>query len=86
MEKDSLRQTAVDWLVEQIRQNGLDFTKVDNQLVLTVPRWMYQGAKAIEEEQIVCAWLDGYCNQSPVTDDRNNGSRYYEDKYMGSSE
>jgi hypothetical protein len=49
-----MKQTAVEWLIEQLKENNM----------LTFDEWteLVEKAKAMEKEQIKDAWVDGVTN------------------------
>ena len=59
-----MKQTAVEWLIEQMTQR--DF------IAIPKPEWIQQ-AKAMEKEQIKDAYRIGYINYLPTT----NSEEYY---------
>jgi hypothetical protein len=63
--------TAVEWLAEKYILVGM----------LTTP--MVERAKAMEREQIIETWHNGYNNQSPMIDEENCGQQYYAETYKG---
>ena len=66
------KQTAVEWLVEELFKK-IDYIQVD-------PRIINQ-AKAMEREQIIETWHNGYNNQSPMIDEENCGQQYYNETF-----
>ena len=72
------KQTAVQWLIFEIDRRG---PKEDNP-----PQWLkelYNQAKAMEREQMITSWHNGYDNQSPMIDEENCGEQYYNETYKG---
>ncbi len=65
------QQTAVDWLVDQIKSD-------QNQKALSASEWMkvIERAKQMEKEQINKAYYDGYYEEN-LTDAR----KYYDETY-----
>jgi hypothetical protein len=61
--------TAVEWLTELL-MNGYT---IDNKIITQ--------AKAMEKEQIIEAWHNGYDNQSPMIDEENCGQQYYNETF-----
>jgi len=53
-----MKQTAVEWLVEQIKE--YDFSPRDNTYLIEIPFWIWkekiEQAKAMEKEQIIDAY------------------------------
>jgi hypothetical protein len=70
------KQTAVEWLVDQIKSE-------QNQRALSANEWVkvIEQAKAMECEQIIETWHNGYENQSPMIDEENCGQQYYNETY-----
>jgi hypothetical protein len=69
-----MKQTAVEWLQAEI----------DNKDIGEIPMWVYEfieQAKAIEKEQIITSWHNGYENQSPMIDENNCGQQYYNEQF-----
>jgi hypothetical protein len=61
-------KTAVEWLANDLKQNhGIDLTLYSE----------FEQAKAMEKEQIIETWHNGYENQSPMIDEDNCGEQYY---------
>ena len=60
-----MKQTAVEWLVEQLKENNM----------LTFDEWteLVEQAKAMEKEQII----EAYCNG----DDNISAQQYYKETY-----
>ena len=44
---------------------------------------VFEQAKAMEYEQIIETWHNGYNNQSPMIDEENCGQQYYNETYKG---
>lgn len=70
------KQTAVEWLVEEIHKNGEEIHKNGN----WIPIHMIEQAKQMEKEQIVEAF-ENYLN---YYDER--GEVYYNETYGGQDE
>ena len=66
-----MKQTAVQWLVEQIKSD-------QNQKALSASEWMQviEQAKAMEKEQIKDAWLN-----SLTKGDYNSAEQYYNETF-----
>ena len=63
------KQTAVDWLVEEIHKN-----------LNWIPTHMIEQAKQMEKEQILDDWTDGYsCGMYQ----EGLGIDYYNETYLG---
>jgi hypothetical protein len=69
------KQTAVDWLIEQIRLNS-----DENFNAITISK-MKMEAKKMEREQIIAAFCEGYDHDG----DNYDGAevKYYEQTYKG---
>jgi hypothetical protein len=65
------KQTAVEWLVEQLEQHH---TKID--IKNTV---VFQQAKALEKEQILNAYGEGFSNGNRIN--FRNRNEYYNETY-----
>jgi hypothetical protein len=64
------KQTAIDWLVEQVKSK-------DNQKSFSILQWLkiIEKAKEMEKEQIMEAFLDGYKSHPYMTE------KYYNETY-----
>ena len=69
-------QTAVQWLAEQfdsiVELYPSEYEKINNAI---------EQAKAMEKEQIIDAWDNGYDNQCPIIDEENCGEQYYNETF-----
>ena len=63
-----MKQTAVEWLIEQLKENNM----------LTFDEWteLVEQAKAMEEQQIKNAWLN-----SLTKGDFNSAEEYYNETF-----
>jgi hypothetical protein len=77
------KNTAVEWLhyhllhlmqTKEWRSKDLHIEKFDE---------LFVEAKAMEREQIIETWHNGYNNQSPMIDEENCGQQYYIETYKG---
>jgi len=75
--KKTSKQTAVEWLVEEINKNGEEIHKNGN----WIPTHMIEQAKAMEKEQIETAWYDGISGGQCGTSEQ-----YYNETYGGNNE
>ena len=64
------KQTAVEWLVEQVNADCLNSTFIRKELI--------DEAKAMEREQIMNAWAYGVLSQGDKT-----AEHYYNETYKG---
>ena len=66
------KQTAIDWLVDQIKS-------VENQKTLSSHDWLQviEKAKAMEKQQIIEVFLDGYKSHPYMAE------QYYNETYGG---
>ena len=62
--------TAVEWLFNNYVDKG----------VITIEA--IEQALAMEKEQIIETWHNGYNNQSPMIDEDNCGQQYYKETYQ----
>jgi hypothetical protein len=66
--ENNKKQTAVEWLVEQLRE--YDFSPRDNTYLIEIPSWIwtekFEQAKEMEKEQIKAAYLRGISNYDPT--------------------
>jgi hypothetical protein len=83
------QQTAVNWLLSELQirllkiksePDGIVREKMINSFLIDAEQ-----AEAMEEEQIVESWHNGYANQSPMIDEANCGQTYYNETYGGMS-
>ena len=74
------KQTAVEWLVEQLFSNGLlRLTKDEH----SVYKELKDQAKAMEREQIITAFCEGYDHDGDNYDKAE--IKYYNETYKGGS-
>jgi hypothetical protein len=66
--------TAVEWIEGYLKK----FNHIQESLSL---RKAFEQAKAMEKEQIIETWHNGYENQSPMIDEDNCGEQYYNQTY-----
>ena len=67
------KQTAVEWLVEQLEDNGVKHLDFAQDLI--------EQAKAMEREQIIIAFCEGYDHDGESYDDAETS--YYNRTYKG---
>jgi hypothetical protein len=65
-----MKQTAVDWLVEKLKSQGLLIGEIDNLVAV-------KQAKAMEKQQIIDAWDNG-CEDDGIID---NAEQYYNETF-----
>ena len=65
-----MKQTAVDWLVEKLKENGVDFWQEEIEMV--------EEAKEMEKEQICKAYTMGV---SPMLSIWRYGEDYYNETF-----
>jgi len=70
LKRNKMKQTAVEWLVEQMRQ--------PNWMSIPTTEWIQQ-AKAMEKEQIIRAHLMARCYDNPNS--HNEAEQYYNETY-----
>lgn len=63
-----MKQTAIDWLVEKLKENGVNFWQEEIEMI--------EEAKEMEKNQIVDAFDDGF-EEMPY----KNGEHYYNENY-----
>ena len=60
------QKTAVEWLVEQLKEYDFADIKDNEYYIIKIPTWILKEkeiqAKAMEKEQIKDAWFDGVTN------------------------
>ena len=69
------KQTAVDWLYEKITQNG------DIRWRGTQYRELFKQSKAMEEDQIIASWENGFWEGFEDKFSENCGLQYYNKTY-----
>ena len=72
------KQTAVEWLYDNLKSHF----EHDGDL-LEVVHMSFEQAKAMQKEQTVTSWYNGWLNQSPMIDEDNCGEQYYNETYRG---
>jgi hypothetical protein len=65
-----MKQTAVEWLVEKLKSQGLLIGEIDNLVAV-------KQAKAMEKQQIIDAWDNG-CEDDGIID---NAEQYYNETF-----
>jgi hypothetical protein len=73
------KQTATEWLFAHL----LPFLEFSDPKEREHFRKCLAEAKAMEREQIIETWHNGYNNQSPMIDEENCGQQYYIETYKG---
>lgn len=77
-----MKQTAIEWLVEQIKDYDCSPITNDEEYVIVIPRWILNSKKdeAIEKEkqQIMVAYYEGY---SDGVQQLNENDEYYYETY-----
>jgi hypothetical protein len=82
------KQTAIDWLFEQIIAPYANIEKKENLFVLTptMSKELFEKAKEMEKEQIEDAW-NKRCYHGVVSQawhiETKNGEQYYNETYGG---
>jgi saccharopine dehydrogenase-like NADP-dependent oxidoreductase len=79
------KQTAVEWLVEEINKNGEEIHKNGN----WIPIHMIEQAKQMEKEQIEIAFAKSYligCEEVSYNDANKASENYYNETYGGQDE
>ena len=71
------KQTAVEWLMEQINNKPLVSGWSDSQLTISISKDIIEQAKEIEREQIVKAWEYGCMTNY------GDAQTYYNETYKG---
>jgi len=77
------KQTAVEWLMPKILELNLQLSlrKISaRNSELEIAR-LFEQAKAMEKEQMIETWHNGYNNQSPMIDEENCAQQYYKETY-----
>jgi hypothetical protein len=72
-----MKQTAVEWLVEQLfktNNNTNDVKKIDSKSII-------DQAKEMEKQQIIDAWKDGAYGGGQFTTTFDNEKQYYNETF-----
>ena len=70
LNQNKMKQTAVDWLDEKLKPQGLLIGEIDNLVAV-------KQAKAMEKQQIIDAWDNG-CEDDGIID---NAEQYYNETF-----
>ena len=85
-----MKQTAVEWLVEQLVEldKQLDGRrKNDDATVLKLnPTKLFEQAKEMEKEQIIDAWSNGWLNDYQSDEDVKNSAEHYYNETFNNNE
>lgn len=68
-----MKKSVVEWLIIQMHTH---WTSED-----VTFQTLLEQAKAMEKEQMIETWHNGYNNQSPMIDEENCGQHYYNETY-----
>ena len=75
------QQTAVEWLIGQLKEYDFADIKDDENYIIKIPAWVLtekeEQAKQMEKEQIIDAWDNG-CEDDGIID---NAEQYYNETY-----
>lgn len=79
-----MKQTAVQWLQEQLKK-GVDFNPLDSNSYLNEVEKVFEQAKQMEKEQTKEAWNDGNLlgRNGHILLEYNTGEQYYNETYKG---
>ena len=76
------KQTAVEWLIEQIKDYDCSPISNNEDYAIVIPIWILkskvQQAKAMHKEEIMDAWYNGFEEIRPYVD---NSEQYYNETY-----
>jgi len=79
------KQTAVDWLIEQLKEYDFADIKDSEYYIIKIPAWVLtekqEKAKEMEKEQIIKAHLHGVIHKFDNLNDASND--YYNDTFVG---
>jgi hypothetical protein len=85
---EQVKQTAVEWLVEQIKE--YDFSPRDNTYLIEIPSWIFkekiEQANAMHKQEIINTYRDGRSDQQSEKPSRfyNRWAElYYYETYGG---
>jgi hypothetical protein len=85
-----MKQTAVEWLVEQLVEldKQLDGRrKNDDATVLKLnPTKLFEQAKQMEKEQMIDAWSNGWLNDYQSDEDVKNSAEHYYNETFNTKE
>ena len=84
------KQTAVEWLQEQL-QKGVDFNPLDKNSYLNNVEKLFNQAKAMEKEQIINTWSEatapdheiGLSDAFYIINQIQKAEQYYNETYGG---
>ncbi len=69
-----MKQTAVDWLVEKLKENGVSFWQEEIEMI--------EEAEEMEKEQIIDAWQNGIENCGEFNNPTIvSGKQYYNETF-----
>ena len=75
------QQTAVEWLIGQLKEYDFADIKDDENYIIKIPAWVLtekeEQAKQMEKDQIIDAWDNG-CEDDGIID---NAEQYYNETY-----
>lgn len=75
------KQTAVEWLVEQLNSSAPISRYGHEHISISMPKELIDQAKAMEREQIIIAFCEGYDHDGESYDDAE--TKYYNSTYKG---
>ena len=64
-----MKQTAVEWLIDELKDNGIDYLDLAYEII--------EKAKEMEKQQIVDAYIEGYSSNLNASD----SEKYYNETY-----
>jgi hypothetical protein len=77
-----MKQTAVEWLIEQVKDYDFAPASDDDEYVIVIPKWILSAkrdeAKAMEKEQIEDAYQ---ADRTPCSEE--DAEQYYNQTYGG---
>ena len=81
------KQTAVQWLFEQIEGEGdiqRDVLSNVLEIKISVSNFLEikRIAKEMHKQEIINTWYNGYINQSPMIDEENCGEKFYQETFV----
>ena len=73
-----MKQTAVEWLIEELRGAHVKGDFIFNGVITSE---LIEQAKAMEKEQIINAWDDGAYGCGQFTTTHDNSEQYYNETF-----
>jgi hypothetical protein len=83
-----MKQTAVEWLIEQVKDYDFAPASDDDEYVIVIPKWILSAkrdeAKAMEREQVIDAYIECWMYDGGNGDHKlPEADEYYNKTYKG---